>query len=216
MRSAVYECVQQRIESTVQADTVLNWDVIVENQWADQNTRVAKAETSNIQGLEAVHLPPNFSINQGEGVPASPGGEVNELAIALPYCENIEQFALVTEDYPVEVVESVIALLDSAPLRQRLWAWYEAGVLKGTASSPPLPQKPSIGVSKNTSERPPLSAYREGDEVWFYHPFSEQKWLKGVVQSILNHLVRVKGEFFGMLVEKPELIAPGDWEWEAK
>jgi hypothetical protein len=57
MRSAVYECVQQRIESTVEADTVLNWDVIVENQWAAQNQGVAKVETIATQGLEVGHLP---------------------------------------------------------------------------------------------------------------------------------------------------------------
>ena len=134
IRSAVYECVQQRIESTLEPDTVLNWDVIVENQWAAQNQEVTKAETPNTQGSEVGHLPLNSLNNQGEGVPNS---EVNELAIALPFCESIEQFALVTEDYPVEVVESAIALQDTAPLRAQLRQWFEQTELSQT-------EKPSI------------------------------------------------------------------------
>ena len=122
VRSAVYECVQQRIESTLEPDTVLNWDVIVENQWADRNQGVTNAETLNTQGSEVGHLPLNSLNNQGEGVPQS---EVDELAIALAHCEEFRQFVLVTEDYSVQVIESAIALQDSQPRRQQLSEWLE-------------------------------------------------------------------------------------------
>jgi hypothetical protein len=77
MRSAVYECVQQRIESRVQVDSeVLNWDAIVENTWANktaQNPGVSTPETPTTQDLEVGHLPQNFVSNQGEGAPAQGG-----------------------------------------------------------------------------------------------------------------------------------------------
>jgi hypothetical protein len=75
MRSAVYECVQQRIESKVQSDSeVLNWDAIVENTWANETAQIQEVstpETRTTQGLELGHLPQNSLSNQGEGVPGS-------------------------------------------------------------------------------------------------------------------------------------------------
>ena len=141
---------------------------------------------------------------------------VNELAIALPFCEIIEQFALVTEDYSVEVIEGAIALQDTAPLRNQLRQWFDQlQVTNDTPSSLPLPEKPSIEVISATSERPPLDSYREGDECWAYFPQAEQKWLKAVVQKACVGFLRVKSGFFGMLIERSDMIAPGDWVLES-
>jgi hypothetical protein len=87
MRKAVYECVQQRIESSIQSEAVvLNWDVIVENQrtsQTDQDQEVASPEMPTTPTIDLGHLPQNFSINQGEGVPASDGSSETEGAIGL-------------------------------------------------------------------------------------------------------------------------------------
>jgi hypothetical protein len=137
-----------------------------------------------------------------EGI--SQEGETNPIELA-------EDFAAVVQGYPTTLVESAIVLADTQPRCQQLWAWYEA-VLKDTASSSPLSEKPSIEVSLDTSERPPLDAYEQGQEVWAYFPQTEKKWLRATVEWVRHNLVRVKSGFFGMLIERAELIAPGDWE----
>jgi hypothetical protein len=62
---------------------------------------------------------------QAMGEPEPGVNPVSELKEALPYCESIELFASVVEDYSVEVVESAIALQDTAPIRDRLRQWCE-------------------------------------------------------------------------------------------
>jgi DNA primase len=222
MRSAVYECVKQRVESVVQNDSlVLNWDVIAENSWANQTAQkldIPTPETPSTQAIEVGHLPPNFSINQGQGVPASEEGELTDqptfeqLVEALPFVETQEELATVTQYYQRSDVEEAIALADTQPRRQELRRWYEAVAANDTALDEPLPEKPSIEVAEYTSEHPPLTAYREGDEVWGYFPQSQDKWLRASVEWVRGNLIRVKSGFFGMLIEKAELIAPGDWE----
>ncbi|MBD2016100.1 hypothetical protein H6F96_19270 [Microcoleus sp. FACHB-53] len=133
MRSAVYECVKQRVESVVQNDSlVLNWDVIAENTWANQTAQkldIPTPETPNTQAIELGHLPQNFSINQGQGVPASEGGELTDqptfeqLVEALPFVETQEDLATVTQHYQRSDVEDAIALQPN-PLRQQLDAWF--------------------------------------------------------------------------------------------
>ncbi|MGB7442253.1 MAG: plasmid replication protein, CyRepA1 family [Coleofasciculaceae cyanobacterium] len=54
----------------------------------------------------------------------------------------------------------------------------------------------------------PLELYKLGDEVWFYHPLTEQKWLKGVIEQVGEGSVRAVSGFFGMLIEDPAKIAP--------
>ncbi|HEY9607653.1 MAG TPA: plasmid replication protein, CyRepA1 family [Allocoleopsis sp.] len=126
MRKAVYECVQQRIESTLQSDSVvLNWDVIVENKWAAQTDRkldISTPETPTMQGLELGHLPHGSLNHQGEGVPAS--DPTADLAEALPSCQSPADFTAVIESYESSQVEDAIALQDSQPRRQRFDQWY--------------------------------------------------------------------------------------------
>jgi hypothetical protein len=138
MRAAVYECVQQRIESKIQSDSeVLNWDAIVENVWANetvQKVEVSTAETPTTQGLDVEHLPLNFFINQGEGVPNSGGVEAEEpsllesLSQAFEYCESAEEFASVVEGFEAseEQIFDAIAFAGSQPQRQLLNLWFES------------------------------------------------------------------------------------------
>ena len=128
---------------------------------------------------------------------------MDELAEAFPYCESFEDLALVIEDYPNEVVEGAISLVPSAPLRQQLRGWLDQ-----------LSQPNESGGGKLAqSENPPLTSYKPGDEVWGYFPMSEAKWLRAVVESAGNGLLRIKSGFFGMWVESSDYICPGSWEF---
>ncbi len=132
IRSAVYECVQQRIESTLEPDTAVNWDVIVENQWAAQNQEVETPETPNTQVSEVGHLPLNSLNNQGEGVPTSERGEALEvrnpievLKAKLEGVVSIEEFEAAVIGCSTQEVEAAIALQDNQPSRVRLDALRE-------------------------------------------------------------------------------------------
>ncbi len=59
--------------------------------------------------------------------------------------------------------------------------------------------------------RPNIEEYQPGQEVWAFFPQSCDGWLKGVVEWIRGNTVRVKSGFFGVFVESPNAIAPGDW-----
>lgn len=122
MRSAVYECVQERIESSIKTDSlVLNWEAIVENSWANETAQkldFSTPEMPNTQAIDLGHLPPNFLINQGEGVPT-----IEKMAQALPWCDRASKLAECVEDYGRESVEAAIALQDDQPRRQQLTDW---------------------------------------------------------------------------------------------
>jgi hypothetical protein len=68
-----------------------------------------------------------------------PVSDVSELKEALPFCESIELFASVVEDYSVEVIESAIALQDNQPRQQQLRTWYES--IQQLASGENSPQQ---------------------------------------------------------------------------
>jgi hypothetical protein len=145
LRSAVYECVQERIESSIKTDSlVLNWDVIVENTWANQTAQKVASpmpETPIPQAIDLGHLPPNFSINQGEGVPVPEGDELTEdqptfeqLVEALPHCHDVEDLRAIASGYPIEVMVDAIALQDSQPRRQHLMLLLELAQTEPTQS----------------------------------------------------------------------------------
>jgi hypothetical protein len=102
----------------------------------------------------------------------------------------------VVEWYDDEVIENAIALQDSQHRRKELKNWLEA--LSGATEA----------VS---AERPPISAYKEGDEVWFYNHQSEAKWLRGTIEKVGHGFVRCISGFLGALIERSEEIAPGNW-----
>jgi hypothetical protein len=169
----------------------------IDNQICQQeggySQQAKSAPTQMQQALEAVPRTPSEYIytleaswnrvdeveSQGVGSTAETGEleiepesePVGELAVAFQYCESPTDFAAVVKGYATALVESAIALLDSAPLRQRLRAWYESefDVADGTTSALPLPKKPSVEVAENTSERPEPtqdSPIKAGDRVF--------------------------------------------------
>jgi len=118
------------------------------------------------------------------------GSEIEQLMEALPFVETADEFAAVIEGSPVEVVEDAIVLSGNQPRRRQLEHWYQA--LK-------------------TSEHPPLAHYKADDEVWAYFPQSQDGWLKGKVEWVRGNLIRVVSGFFGISVERQDVIALGDW-----
>lgn len=130
-------------------------------------------------------------------------GGVGELVEAFESCENPHQFAAVIEGYSVEFIEDAIALSDSQPRRRELAEWYQQLSQEATGGEE-LAQEDAIA-------NPPLESYTEGDEVWFYHPSAEAKWIRGVVEWVRDRMVRVKSGFLGRLIENPHQIAPADW-----
>jgi hypothetical protein len=165
MRSAVYECVQQRIESRVQSDSeVLNWDVIVENTWANETAQIqgiSTSETPTTQAIDSGHLPLDFSINQGQG--GFEGGDsrtdLQRLVDALEGVGSLEAFSEVAGGREIGVVENAIAFASSQPRRQQLSAWLAALVEPAAGeSSAPDPQideqeeKRQVSLAKLLSE----------------------------------------------------------------
>jgi hypothetical protein len=156
--------------------------------------------------------PPSFQgQSQGfcqplEAVTSVESSDVAELIEALPFVETADDFAAVVEGSPREAIEKAIALADSAPQRRQLGYWYQQ-----------LSQASGDGGEKLVHEgepiktRPTLLSYAEGDEVWAYFPQSEAKWLKASVEWARDRLVKVKSGFLGMLIEREDAIAPGDW-----
>jgi hypothetical protein len=141
------------------------------------------------------------SWNQMDQVQSQGGSFVEELAIALSFCESPADFAAVIERVDEEAVADAIALQDSQPVRQRLMLLYEAAAELTMGS----------GEADAIATHPHLESYNAGDEVWGYFPHSEAKWLKATVQWVCGHAVKIKSGFLGMLIERDDLIAPGHW-----
>jgi hypothetical protein len=140
--------------------------------------------------------PPNIidEVSQGDNELLQ-GSPLEELAEALRYCDAPNMLAAAIEGYPSEVVEDAIALQDNQPRRMELARWLEE--VSGKAAEEVV--------------HPPLSAYKQGDEVWAFFPQCEQKWRRAVV-AIHGQAIRAVSDLFGIFVERPHLIAPGDWE----
>jgi hypothetical protein len=120
---------------------------------------------------------------------------------ALEAVGSLEEFSEVVGGRQIAIVEDAIAFALSQPKRKQLEQWLEQ-----------LSQSDECGGAEVAqSDNPPLSSYKPGDEVWGYFPQSEQKWLKATVEWVRGGMVRVISGFFGMHIERPELIAPGDW-----
>jgi hypothetical protein len=127
-----------------------------------------------------------------QGVATEPN-RLDDLVAMLSDAEDSQTFLALIEGYSPETVEDAIALQDSQHRRKELKTWLEA--ITGATET---------GL-------PPISAYREGDEVWFYNSQSEAKWLKGTIEKVGHGFVRCISGFLGALIERSEEIAPGDW-----
>jgi hypothetical protein len=127
---------------------------------------------------------------------------IERLCESFQRCESPEAFAAVIEDSQAtsEQVQDAIASQDTQPKRLQLSQWYAA-----VAELP-------AAIETTESTRPSLEEYRLGQEVWAYFPQSEAGWLKGTVEWVRGLTVRVVSGFFGVFVDSPEVIAPGDWE----
>jgi hypothetical protein len=202
MRSAVFECVQQRIESVLEADSViLNWDTVVENVWANetaQNPDILKAENFTPQAVEVEHLPPNSLNNQGEGV------LLEELVEAFSFCETRQHFTAVIEDYSAEVVEEAIALSDTQPRRLQLAKWWNEILVAAQVAEEAV----------SHSSQAEVESLKPGQRVraWIA---AFNRWGQGIVSDILEGVswtVRLEGECLDTLKvfnkTEIELITP--------
>jgi hypothetical protein len=225
LSQVVYECVEQRINSQV-SEFVFDWKKII------KNSTLPAAESIDTTELIHVHLPPdNLIKTRGEvdvdlSVKASEllhntsdcdesqeatrePSIVETLSQSFQYCESAQEFALVVKGFEAtpEQVEDAIAFASSQPKRKQLEQWLAN--LQPSTFNLQHSTEPEV---QEAACHPPLSSYREGDRVLFYHPDSERKWLEGVVESVSQSLVRVVSGFFGMFVEREALIMPRDWE----
>jgi hypothetical protein len=147
-RRNALQCLDTRWENYLNKEVeVLDWEPILnpenpplECQQAEIVENLAnQAQHHTEQAVEAVPRTPTEYIytleaswnqidqveSQGVAEPEPGGDFVTELAIALPFCETLEEFALVTEDHSFEAVEAAIALQDTAPSRAKLRQWFE-------------------------------------------------------------------------------------------
>jgi hypothetical protein len=230
-RRNALQCLDRRWENYVKKEVeVLDWEPIlnptlesqqtetVENTQCQQaggdSQQVKTPQSQSGQGFDPVPRTPTEYIyineaswNQSDPVESQGVGQpteavalqpdpVTELVEAFPYCTDLETFAAVVEWYDDEVIKDAIALQDSQHRRKELESWLEAL---------------SSATEAVSRERPPISAYRQGDEVWFYHSWSEAKWLRGTIEKVGHGFVRCVSGFLGALIERSEEIAPGDW-----
>lgn len=130
-----------------------------------------------------------------EGV-TTKSNRLADLVAMLSDAEDARTFLALIEGYSSEMVEDAIDLQDSQHRRQELEGWLQALSVVTETASP---------------ERPPISSYREGDEVWFYNHQSEAKWLRGTVEKVGHGFVRCMSGFLGALIERSQEIAPGSW-----
>lgn len=208
IRQQVLTCIEAKL---TQPKEEIDWEAAINE--AHGISADNKPQTQSEQAPKGTAPSPQvLYTNQLEGAVENlesqeEGNPVDQLATALAFCESLSDVAAVTEDEPQETIEAAIALQDTAPLRNRLRQWWEQLSQSSESGGEKLAQSEA-----STPERPPISSYREGEEVWAYFPQAEQKWLKAVVEKICIGFLRVKSGFNGMLIERPDMIAPGDWE----
>ena len=167
LSQAVYECVEQRINSQV-SEFVFDWKKII------KNSTFPEPESLDTTELQRVHMAPDNliktrgDVDVTESVKASVLEQntsdcaenqratrepsiVEALSQSFEYCESAQDFALLIEGFEPtpEQVEDAIAFAPSQPRRQQLTQWLEQ-VSDDTASSSPLPEKPIIEVSNFT------------------------------------------------------------------
>jgi hypothetical protein len=78
---------------------------------------------------------------------AAHGTALEQLVEALPYCETVEDFTCVVEDYLLEMVEDAIAMQDTQPRRLLLTEWL------ANATTKPLEQEAGVQGAGGKGER---------------------------------------------------------------
>ena len=90
-------------------------------------------EVGSTGNINTIPVLPTQSAAYQNKVSMSP---LEQLVEALPYCETVEDFTCVVEDYSVEMVEEAIVFQDTQPRRRLLTLWLEQ--LEEKASLPEL------------------------------------------------------------------------------
>jgi hypothetical protein len=166
LSQAVYECVEQRINSQVN-DFIFDWKKIIKNSTFSEPESLATTE------LQSVHMAPdnlikirgdvdvnlevkasgvlqNTSVcDESQEVTREPSITKN-LCEAFQSCESFTDFVAVVEGFAAtpEQVEDAL-LYQPARRRQLLRQWWEQGA-DDTASDVPLPEKMTVEVLKST------------------------------------------------------------------
>jgi hypothetical protein len=99
---------------------------------------------------------------------AANGTALEQLVEALPYCETVEDFTCVVEDYSLEMVEEAIAMQDTQPRRLLLTKW-----LASATTEPIEPVLPSFKVGDILKR---LRGYSKGQVAQVLQVF--QDWLE--------------------------------------
>jgi hypothetical protein len=166
LSQAVYECVEQRVNSQVN-DFIFDWKKIIKNSTFSEPESLATTE------LQSVHMAPdnlikirgdvdvNLEVKASgliqntsvcdENQEATREPSITEnLCEAFQSCESFTDFVAVVERFVAspEQVEDAL-LYQPARRRQLLRQWWEQGE-DDTASAASLPEKPSVEVSKLT------------------------------------------------------------------
>lgn len=137
IRQQVLTCIEAKL---TQPKEEIDWEAAINE--AHGVLADNQPQTQTEQASEGTAPSPNFLYtNQVEGavnkldleshpvMGISEGGSeptpIDELVEAFPRCDTLESFAAVVEWYDDEVIADAIALQDSQPRRQLLWAWLE-------------------------------------------------------------------------------------------
>jgi hypothetical protein len=99
---------------------------------------------------------------------AAKATELEQLVEALPYCETVEDFTCVVEDYSLEMVEDAIAMQDTQPRRLLFTKW-----LASATTEPIEPVLPSFKVGDALKR---LRGYSKGQVAQVLQVF--QDWLE--------------------------------------
>jgi hypothetical protein len=136
--------------------------------------------------------------------------DIERLVDALETVGNLEEFSQVAGGREIRIVEDAIAGSGpDQPRRHQLTQWLTELQSSAFDLQPSTEPKAQEAVCY-----PPLESYCEGEQVWAFFPQTQDKWLKGTVEWVRGNMVRVVSGFFGMHIERPELIAPGNWVLE--
>ncbi len=165
LSQAVYECVEQRINSQV-SEFIFDWKKII------KNSTFSEPESLDTTELQRVHMAPDNLIKTrgdvdvdlsvkaselehntsicGEGREGvDTRTDLERLIDALEVVRSLKEFSEVVGGREASMVEDAIAFAPTQPRRQQLTQWLEQ-VPDDTASAVPLPEKPSLEVSNFT------------------------------------------------------------------
>ena len=155
--------------------------------------------------------PVSVSGDSGSVEVEEPKSQLELLIESLADCREIWEFEAAITGQDDERIENAL-LYQEMPHKQMLVHWLTS--LQQKQANQPETEIISSSQHTQPDERPPISSYKVGDEVWGYFPHGEVKWHRAIVDSLGNGCLHIKAlsGWLGMLIGDPEFIAPGDWE----